>query len=328
MSMPFYASAEQIMRDRSEYARKNIARGRPVVVLTYADGVLFVAENPSSTLHKVGEIYDRIGFAAVGRYSEYETLRVAGIRLADVRGYSYDRRDVTGRALANAYAQTLNSIFTDQQKPYEVELCVAEVGSSADDDRLYRLIYDGSIFEEPEYVVLGGQTEPIVAALKAGFRPSMPLGEALGVAARGLAAVGADAGKPRELTAAQLEVAVLDRTRPSRTFRRVVGAALTALMPGNGAGPAAPAAAPPAADTAAPAAADTAAPPPEPAAAAEPEPASADPESAAEAAPSAPSAPDPAGPTDATGDAVDPADAKGRPAEPEKSADGEDPSPS
>ena len=232
MSMPFYASAEQIMRDRSEYARKNIARGRPVVALNYADGVLFVAENPSSTLHKVGEIYDRIGFAAVGRYSEYETLRVAGIRLADVRGYSYDRRDVTGRALANAYAQTLNSIFTEQQKPYEVELCVAEVGKAASDDRLYRLIYDGSIFDEPEYVVLGGQTEPIVAALKDGFRAAMPLGEALAVAVRGLAAVGADTGKPREIAAGQLEVAVLDRTRPSRKFRRVAGAALTALLPG------------------------------------------------------------------------------------------------
>jgi proteasome alpha subunit len=231
MSMPFYASAEQIMRDRSEYARKNIARGRPVVVLTYADGVLFVAENPSTTLHKVGEIYDRIGFAAVGRYSEYETLRIAGIRLADIRGYSYDRRDVTGRALANAYAQTLNSIFTEQQKPYEVELCVAEVGNSAEDDRLYRLIYDGSIFEEPEYVVLGGQTEPIVAALKGAFRSGLALGDALAVATSGLAAVGADGGKPRELAAAQLEVAVLDRNRPSRKFRRVVGAALTALFP-------------------------------------------------------------------------------------------------
>ena len=131
MSMPYYASAEQIMRDRSEYARKGIARGRSVVVLTYADGVLFVAENTSSALHKVVEIYDRIGFAAVGKYNEFENLRVAGIRLADLRGYSYDRRDVTARALANAYAQTLGSIFTEQPKPYEVELCVAEVGAVA-----------------------------------------------------------------------------------------------------------------------------------------------------------------------------------------------------
>ena len=128
MNMPFYASAEQIMRDRSEYARKGIARGRSVAVLRYTDGILFVAENASSALHKVSEIYDRIGFAAVGKYNEFENLRVAGIRLADLRGYSYDRRDVTARSLANAYAQTLGAIFTEQQKPYEVELCVAEVG--------------------------------------------------------------------------------------------------------------------------------------------------------------------------------------------------------
>ena len=232
MTMPFYASAEQIMRDRSEYARKNIARGRPVVVLKYAEGVLFVAENPSTALFKIGEIYDRIGFAAVGRYSEYETLRVAGIRLADVRGYSYDRRDVTGRALANAYAQTLNSIFTEQQKPFEVELCVGEIGKTPAGDRLYRLTYDGSIYDEQEYAVLGGQTEPIVAALKEGHSQELTLSEALALAIRGLGAVGADNGKPRDLSATQLEVAILDRNRPGRAFRRVTGAALTALFPG------------------------------------------------------------------------------------------------
>jgi proteasome alpha subunit len=235
MTMPFYASAEQIMRDRAEYARKNIMRGRPVVVLKDAEGVLFVAENPQSTLYKVGEIYDRIGFAAVGRYSEYETLRVAGIRLADVRGYSYDRRDVTGRALANAYAQTLNSIFTESQKPYEVEMCVGEVGPTPAEDRLYRLLFDGSIFDEPEYVVLGGHGEPIVAALKDGYRPGLTLAEALALAIRGLGAVGGDNGKPRELAANQLEVAVLDRGRPNRKFRRIQGAALAALLPGSAA---------------------------------------------------------------------------------------------
>ena len=135
MTMPYYASPEQLMRDRSEYARKGISRGRSVAVVTYADGVLFIAENPSSTLHKVGELYDRIGFAAVGRYSEFESLRVAGVRLADVRGYSYNRRDVTGRVIANAYAQTLGAIFTEQTKPYEVELCVAEVGDSPENDQ-------------------------------------------------------------------------------------------------------------------------------------------------------------------------------------------------
>src|SRR6201992_2281445 len=157
MSMPFYASAEQIMRDRSEFARKGISRGRSVVVLTYADGVLFVAENASTALHKVSEIYDRIGFAAVGKYNEYENLRVAGIRLADLRGYSYDRRDVTARALANAYAQTLGAIFTEQQKPYEVEICVAEVGSTPEADQLYRLTYAGSISDEPEFLAMGGR---------------------------------------------------------------------------------------------------------------------------------------------------------------------------
>ncbi|HST67196.1 MAG TPA: proteasome subunit alpha [Mycobacteriales bacterium] len=231
MTTPFYASAEQIMRDRAEYARKNIMRGRPVVALKYAEGVLFVAENPSSTLYKVGEIYDRIGFAAVGRYSEYETLRVAGIRLADIRGYSYDRRDVTGRALANAYAQTLNSIFTTEQKPYEVEICVGEVGATPEDDRLYRILFDGAIFDEPEYVVLGGQGDPIVAALKDGYTAGLSLTDALALAIRGLGSVGADNGKPRDLQAASLEVAVLERSRPNRTFRRVHGAALSALLP-------------------------------------------------------------------------------------------------
>src|SRR3954462_6425406 len=154
MTMPYYASPEQLMRDRSEYARKGIARGRSVIVLTYADGVLFVAENTSSALHKVSEIYDRIAFAAVGKYNEFENLRVGGIRLADLRGYSYDRRDVTARALANAYAQTLGSLFTEQQKPYEVEIAVAEVGSAPANDQISRLTYDGTIVDEPEFLAM------------------------------------------------------------------------------------------------------------------------------------------------------------------------------
>ncbi len=231
MSMPFYASAEQIMRDRSEYARKGIARGRSVVVLTYADGVLFVAENPSSALHKVSEIYDRIGFAAVGKYNEFENLRVAGIRLADLRGYSYDRRDVTARALANAYAQTLGSIFTEQQKPYEVELCVAEVGDTAAQDQLYRLSYDGTIVDEPEYLVMGGQADTVTTAVKGAFATGLDLAGAVGVAVRALGSVGADNGAPRAIPAEGLEVAVLDRTRGQRKFRRIGGAALSTLLP-------------------------------------------------------------------------------------------------
>jgi proteasome alpha subunit len=236
MSMPFYASAEQIMRDRSEYARKGIARGRSVAVLTYADGVLFVAENASSALHKVSEIYDRIGFAAVGKYNEFENLRVAGIRLADLRGYSYDRRDVTARALANAYAQTLGSIFTEQQKPYEVEICVAEVGPSAEEDQLYRLSYDGTIVDEPEFLVMGGQAEALTTQLKSTFQSRQSLTDALGVAVHALGSVGGSNGAPRTLPAGQLEVAVLDRTRGQRKFKRITGAALTELLPAEQAG--------------------------------------------------------------------------------------------
>ena len=235
MTMPYYASPEQLMRDRSEYARKGISRGRSVAVVTYADGVLFIAENPSSTLHKVGELYDRIGFAAVGRYSEFESLRVAGVRLADVRGYSYNRRDVTGRVIANAYAQTLGEIFTQQTKPYEVELCVAEVGDTPEADQLFRLTFDGSIVDEPDFVVMGGQAEAVTGHLREHFLPGMGLADALMVGVRALSAVspvtaGAGNGGPTQLTSQQLEVAVLDRRRPKRAFRRVVGAALRPLL--------------------------------------------------------------------------------------------------
>ncbi len=233
MTMPFYASVEQIMRDRSELARKGIARGRGVVVLSYSRGVLFVAENLSTALHKVSELYDRIGFAAVGRYNEYENLRVAGIRLADVRGYSYDRRDVTGRVLANWYSQTLGAIFSEQQKPYEVELCVAEVGADQSADQLYHLTYDGSIGDEPDFVVMGGQAEVISTALKESFRQDMDTAEAVAaaVAALSSASTSINGAGMRTLGVGQLEVAVLDRSRPRRAFRRITGAALTALLP-------------------------------------------------------------------------------------------------
>src|SRR5215210_984827 len=234
MTMPYYASAEQVMRDRSEYARKGISRGRSVAVLTYDDGVLFIAENPSSTLHKVSELYDRIGFAAVGRYSEFDSLRVAGIRLADVRGYSYNRRDVTGRVIANAYAQTLGEVFTQQMKPYEVELCVAEVGDTVESDQLYRLTFDGSIVDEPNFVVMGGQADAVTSHLRLHFSHGMALGEALRVGVQALSAVSpvtaANGGGHEQLPAQQLEVAVLDRRRPKRAFRRVVGAALRAVL--------------------------------------------------------------------------------------------------
>ncbi|SCL22484.1 proteasome alpha subunit [Micromonospora pallida] len=233
MAMQFYASPEQIMRDRSELARKGIARGRSAVVLSYSGGVLFVAENLSSALHKVSEIYDRIGFAAVGRYNEFENLRRAGVRMADLNGLSYDRRDVTGRAIANWYAQILGTIFTEQSKPFEVELCVAQVGASAEEDELYRLTYDGSVNDEPGRMAMGGQAEAISGVLKSEHRPDMSLAEAVKVAVKALGSVGGEGGTARTIAANQLEVAVLDRKRVGRTFRRVTGAALTALLDGG-----------------------------------------------------------------------------------------------
>src|SRR3954452_10750976 len=166
MSMPFYVSPEQLMKDRADFARKGIARGRSLVVVQYADGIVFVSENLSQALHKVSELYDRIAFAAVGRYNEFENLRIAGVRLADMRGYAYDRADVTGRALANAYAQTLGTIFTNEAKPYEVELVVAEVADQPEGDQMYRLTYDGSVADESGYVAIGGEADELSAYLK------------------------------------------------------------------------------------------------------------------------------------------------------------------
>jgi len=243
VTMPFYSSVDQLLRDRSELARKGISRGRSVVVLTYTGGVLFVAENRSTTLHKVSEIYDRIGFAAVGRYNEFETLRNAGIRMADVRGYSYDRRDVTGRMLANFYAQVLGTSFVEQQKPYEVELCLAGVGTTSETDQLYRVTYDGSITDEPQFVVMGGTTDPISEQLKKTYRPGLELGAAIGIAVEALQATatpsggsgsgGSGNGAPsdRVLSVSALEVAVLDRSRARRTFRRITGGPLRELLP-------------------------------------------------------------------------------------------------
>ena len=229
MTMPFYVSPEQLMKDRADFARKGIARGRSVVVLGYDRGIAFVADNPSRALHKVSEIYDRIAFAAVGKYNEFENLRVAGVRYADLRGYSYDRRDVTARGLANAYAQTLGAVFTQESKPYEVEIVVAEVGENADEDQIYRLMYDGSVADEQGFIAMGGTGEHITNGLKERWRPGMNLGEALALAVE-LLRQDPSGGPSRTLTATQLEVAVLDRARPRRTFRRLAGPLLDALL--------------------------------------------------------------------------------------------------
>jgi proteasome alpha subunit len=234
MSMPFYVSPEQVMKDRADYARKGIARGRSVVVVQYTGGILFVAENRSKALHKISEIYDRVAFAAVGRYNEFENLRIAGVRLADLRGYSYDRRDVTGRGLANAYAQTLGTIFSSGgEKPYEVELFVAEVGDKQADDQIYRLTYEGSVADEHGYAVMGGSADLVATYLADQYQSGLDLTGALRMAVQ---ALGHDTTESRSITGDQLEAAVLDRTRTQpRKFKRLPSAQLADLF-GRGGG--------------------------------------------------------------------------------------------
>src|ERR1700722_6464049 len=216
------------MKDRADYARKGIARGRSIAVLAYDDGILLVGENPSRALHKISEVYDRIAFAAAGKYNEYENLRQAGVRVADTRGYLYDRRDVSGRGLANVYAQTLGTIFSEASKPYEVELIIAEVGDRPEQDQIYRLTYDGSVADAQDFVVMGGPAEAVSTVLKRTYVPGATLGEVLRVA---VDALGRDGTEPRTIAPNQLEVAVLDRNRKQdRKFRRLVGAQLARLL--------------------------------------------------------------------------------------------------
>ena len=223
MSMPFYVAPEQQMKDRSDFARKGIARGRAVVVLRYREGICFVAENRSLALHKISEIYDRIGFAAVGRYNEFEQLRIAGIQQADLRGYAYDRSDVTGRMLANAYAQLLGASFSSgAEKPFEVDLVVAELGDTPEDDEIYRLTYDGSVGVEENFAAMGGATELIADVVRRGIDPQASLADAVRLAVRALGADTSNQQVHRVLGPETLEVAVLDRARPRpRKFRRL-----------------------------------------------------------------------------------------------------------
>jgi proteasome alpha subunit len=224
MSMPYYVSPEQVMKDRADYARKGIARGRSLCGLSYADGILIVAENHSRTLHKVSEIYDRIAFAAVGRYNEFDSLRIAGVRAADLKGYNYSREDVDARSLANSYAQMLGQVFTHEMKPLEVEIVVAEVGLEPGDDRLFHLLYDGTVMDEEGFTVLGGEAEALAERMKAGYSAGLALGDAVRVA------VAALAGPDRKLSESELEVAVLERGTQRRTFRRIDDEELTALL--------------------------------------------------------------------------------------------------
>jgi proteasome alpha subunit len=232
MTMPVYVSPEQLMKDRADFARKGIARGRSVVVLSYDAGIVFVADNPRA-LHKISEIYDRIAFAAVGKYNEFENLRVAGVRYADLRGYSYDRADVSARGLANIYAQTLGSVFTTEPKPFEVELTIAEVGATQAADQIYRISYDGAVADVDGFAAMGGQAEQIQTGLGERWREGLSLSEGLVLAVE-LLARDPNGGQAADLGPASLEVAVLDRQRPRRAFRRLAGSLLERLLsPGD-----------------------------------------------------------------------------------------------
>lgn len=232
MGLPFYVSPEQFMKDKSDYARKGISRGKSVIAMDYAGGILFVAENPSATLHKISEIYDRIAFAGVGKFNEFETLRMHGVRQADIRGYSYSREDVSARALANSYSQLLGQIFTAELKPFEVEILVAQVGDDTAGNELFHILYDGSVDDEANFVAMGGQSEALSDYVKRNFTPELDLAGALQLGVQALTEV-----EKREITPKTLEVAALERSRARRKFRRLPPAELATLL---GAGPAAP----------------------------------------------------------------------------------------
>ena len=218
MSMPFYVPPEQLIKDRAEYARKGIARGRSIAAVEFDQGALLLAENPSRTLHKLSEIYDRIAFAGVGRYNELESLRVAGIRHADIKGYMYGRPDVDVKGLANAFAQTLGNIFTHEVKPYEVEILVVGISETGSD--MFKILYDGTLSDEHEVGAIGGQAEELVAYLRSHFETGQSYERALEISKEAFRSLNSDPGIEG------WEGAVLDRTRGRRTFRRLSEAEL------------------------------------------------------------------------------------------------------
>lgn len=216
MPLPYYVSPEQIMQDKAEYAQKGIAKGRSIIVLEYEHGILFFADNPSASLNKISEVYDRIAFAGAGKYSEFENLRKAGIRHADLKGYAYSREDVTAKSLANAYSQTLGTIFSQEIKPLEVEILVAEINNNPETNEIYRILYDGNISDEKGYTVIGGRSEAIKIFLKERYRSKMTLKDALTLSIEAL-----ESAVNMKLPKENMEVAVLDRNRNGRKFKRI-----------------------------------------------------------------------------------------------------------
>jgi proteasome alpha subunit len=229
MATPFYVSPEQWYQDKAEYARKGIARGRPIVAMDYEGGIVLMAENPSASLRKISEIYDRIAFAGVGKFDEYENLRKAGVRYADLRGYSYCREDVAARNLANEYSTVLGSIFTREMKPFEVELLVVEVGEQAADSSMYKILFDGSISDHRRFAAIGANAEELTEVLAKGWREGIELRDAILLGRKSLARASNGEG---ELDEKNLEVAVVDRRRPGRRFRRLAREEIRALLEG------------------------------------------------------------------------------------------------
>lgn len=224
MSMPYYVPPEQLMKDRADFARKGIARGRTLVALQYLNGIAIISENPSSTLHKISEIYDRIAFAGVGKYNEFDQLRVAGVRAADLKGYQFSRQDVDARSLANQYAQILSQTFSEAPKPMEVELLVAEIGSESSSDRLFHVLYDGTVLDEHDFCVIGGDNDAVLAQLTEAYKKDLSLDKVVSVAINALSA------SDRKLEHNQLEIAVLERNGRRRCFRRIEDSEIQVLL--------------------------------------------------------------------------------------------------
>ena len=216
MAYPYYVSPEQMMQDKAEYAKKGIAKGRSIMVMEYADGILLVADNPSASLNKISEVYDNIAFAGAGKYSEFENLRKAGIQHADLKGFVYSREDVTAKSLANAYSQSLGTIFSQEVKPLEVEILVVGVGKTREENELYRISFDGSIFDEKGFTVIGGRAEAIMGFLKNRYKTDYSLKDALKLSVEAF-----ESSNEQKMNSPTLEAAVLDQKRVGRKFRRL-----------------------------------------------------------------------------------------------------------
>ena len=231
MSMPFYVSPEQLMQDRAEFARKGIARGKSIVALEFRGGILLTTENVSSSLSKIGEIYDRIAFAGVGRFSEFDELRRVGVRAADMKGFSFCREDVSAKWLANQYSQYIGEVFTREVKPKEVEIVVAEIGDDRfeghDQNAIYRVQFDGTITDHRGFCAIGGTAEDVQGVLQSNYREDLPLGEAVLLSRQ---ALGRAANGNAELGPESLEVGLLDRERTGRKFRRLSADELRSIL--------------------------------------------------------------------------------------------------